>query len=510
MGCGRIKRSMQRKIPATMATQHPDNAGAPYWEKDGDGFVSTQEEIQECTSAFRDLGCQEFMWDCEGKYVDEAVVDKLFHTYHDYFKRHQLGRDVFLTFRIPNIWQEAGYSLARAMMAIHTAESFARDLKFHTPPLFEVILPMTRSADNIIHIQRTFSQLSTFTGKLFKDPSYFSYLNVLPLLERVEDLAFPRKLLDRYLVLHRREYGSKPKYLRLHIARSDPALNSGLVPAVVAGKIALSEYHRFGRDHGIEVFPAIGVGTLPFRGSLSPERISEFFREYSGIRTVYIQSAFRYDFPLPTVKAAITRLNRELPKTPVQLMPSKEIAEARRICRMFVPHYCTTVETIAPVINQIANQVPARRERKLHVGLFGYSRSVGKQRLPRAIPFTAALYSLGVPPELIGTGRGLREAQKNGIDIERYYRNFRSDLKLAGRYLNKENLARLAARHRGWKSVQEDVAYVEQYLGTELGPRSKSDRLHHHFASNVVFLWEEGLPVTSEIIQSGKLRKSLG
>ncbi len=131
--------SIKRIIPATMATQHPDNANTPYWEKGGDGFVSTREEPQECYSSFKDLGCQEFLWDWEGKYVDEAVVDRLFHTYFDYFKKHQLGKDAFLTFRIPNIWHERGYGLARAMMGILTAESFAKDLKFHTPPLFEVI-----------------------------------------------------------------------------------------------------------------------------------------------------------------------------------------------------------------------------------------------------------------------------------------------------------------------------------------------------------------------------------
>ena len=87
---------MIRKIPATMATQHPDNACAPYFERDGDGFISTYEEVAECYSAFHDLNCEEFMWDWEGKYVDEAVVDKLFHSYNDYFKKHELGKDKFL------------------------------------------------------------------------------------------------------------------------------------------------------------------------------------------------------------------------------------------------------------------------------------------------------------------------------------------------------------------------------------------------------------------------------
>lgn len=493
-----------------MATQHPDNAHAPYWEKDGDGFVSTHEETQECYCCFKDLDCQEFMWDWEGKYVDEAVVDRMFHTYYDYFKKHQLGKDKFLTFRIPNIWQEKGYSLVRAMMGILTAETFARDLKFHTPPLFEVILPMTNKANDIFHIQKTFTKLAKFKCKLFKDKCQFNYLNVLPLIENVEGFINCRKLLDDYLKLHIKEYKRKPEYLRLHIARSDPALNSGLVPAVVGGKIALSEYHRFGKDHKIKVFPAIGVGTLPFRGSLSPERIDEFLKEYSGMKTVYIQSAFRYDFDLPQVKRAIKTLNNKLQKTPIKIYNSKEIKEATEICRTFIPGYKKTVENLADTINQLSKQVPARRERKLHIGLFGYSRGIGKKRLPRAIPFTAVMYSLGVPPELVGTGRGLKKLANKDIALEKYYINFKKDIIFAGRFLNKENLAELAKTKKVWRDIIEDVEIIEKHLKIKLGPKKNSDFIHRNISSNIFYLWKSKKSITKEIIEAGKLRKSLG
>ena len=82
-----------RKIPAVMATQHPDNAAAPYWEKDGDGFVSAKEEVVEAFWLTL-IWVWMNLWDWEGKHVDEAVVER-FTEYHDYFTGHQLGKDKF-------------------------------------------------------------------------------------------------------------------------------------------------------------------------------------------------------------------------------------------------------------------------------------------------------------------------------------------------------------------------------------------------------------------------------
>ncbi|MHB1730799.1 MAG: phosphoenolpyruvate carboxylase, partial [Leptospirillum sp.] len=31
-----------------MATQHPDNASAPYWKSNGEAFISTLDELEEC------------------------------------------------------------------------------------------------------------------------------------------------------------------------------------------------------------------------------------------------------------------------------------------------------------------------------------------------------------------------------------------------------------------------------------------------------------------------------
>lgn len=493
-----------------MATQHPDNACAPYWETDGDGFVSTGEEVEECYSAFKDLGCDEYMWDWEGKYVEEAVIERLFQEHLNYFKASPLGKAKFLTFRIPNLWQEKSHGLARAMMCILTAEDTARNLGLYAPPLFEVILPMTKKASEIIHIQKLFFKLSNFTSKLFNYHSSLPKLEVMPLFEGIDDLLNCKKLLINYAKLYKNFFGKKLIYIRPHIARSDPALNSGLVAAVVAGKIALSEFYQFSRQTGIKVYPEVGVGTLPFRGSLSPERLSDFFRQYNGIKTVYIQSAFRYDFVLNKVKKAIRELNHTLPKLKPTIFSAKEINEAKIVCNVFAKEYRETVEKLAPLIYKLAVQVPRRRERKLHVGLFGYSRGVGKKRLPRAIPFTAVLYSLGVPPEFIGMGTALQKIISQKISLTKYYPTLLADLSWAARFVNKDNLEKLAKLNNCWQKVKRDILLTEKLLKIKLGPITVNEKKHQKITGKVLMAWRNKQSISNLILQSGKLRKSLG
>ena len=286
-----------RKIPATMATQHPDNASAPFWDKHKDAFVSIHKEIDEAVICFKDLEAREYMWEWEGKHEDASVIDKLLSEYHEYFSKNQLNRDKFLTFRLPNIWEEKGYSLPQAMTAILTAEDFARDLGFENRPLFEVILPMTENADQLMKMHLLFEKLANFKSKEFTsdEPDNQNSIELIPLAESVQRQQLAGKLLEDYVDKYQKHFGENPKYIRPFFARSDPALVSGMLATVIANKIALSQVYKFSKERGIPVFPISGVGSLPFRGGLSPSTIEDYIKEYPGMRTVTIQSSFRYD-----------------------------------------------------------------------------------------------------------------------------------------------------------------------------------------------------------------------
>ena len=116
------------RIPQCMSTQHPDNVNLPFFAESLE--LSGEDEVQEAYYVYSHLGCTEQMWDCEGKEVDNFVVRKLLSRYDTFFREKRLGRDVFLTLRVPNPEVET----AEAKILLETLESIPRS--FDTACLF--------------------------------------------------------------------------------------------------------------------------------------------------------------------------------------------------------------------------------------------------------------------------------------------------------------------------------------------------------------------------------------
>ena len=238
-----------RKIPATMVTQHPDHANTPYWHDKP--FITTKHEPQELFLSFSELGATEYKWDWEGKLVDESVIERIFSNYYDFFSKKQIGRDFFLTFRLPNPKVETEFRLGRAYMSILAAAGLARYLNLNHKPLFEVILPMTTSAEEMIAVQEAFRELTSLKHPLLKLDSELKHIELIPLFEDIETIANSHNILKKYLAYHKEKFGFEPEYMRPYVARSDPALNAGIVPTVLAIKIALSHYADLEKEVGI-------------------------------------------------------------------------------------------------------------------------------------------------------------------------------------------------------------------------------------------------------------------
>ena len=425
------------KIPKCMSTQHPDNVNSPFFA--GDTELGGEDEIREAYYAFSHLGCDEQMWDCEGKEVDNFVVKKLLTKYESFFREKRLGRDVFITLRVPNPTVEKG----EAKILLETLESIPRSFdaaklfyQDDTPPIFEVILPMTASPKCLDRIHRYYCDFVVGKqNKPFREGDITiaewigefkpERINVIPLFEDMEHMLDAHKITKEYL------QDKNVEYQRVFLARSDPAMNYGLVSAVILNKIALQRLQTLSEDIGVEIYPIVGIGSAPFRGNLRPQTVESVAKEYPSAHTFTVQSAFKYDNPPEEVREAIRKLQERKTGSP------HEINEERclEIIRKYSLEYQKQVIELAPVINKVARYVPSRRKRKLHIGLFGYSRNIGGVTLPRVITFTAALYSLGLPPEILG----LNALDEDDLQfIREVYVNFEDDLRDSLRYFNQD------------------------------------------------------------------------
>jgi phosphoenolpyruvate carboxylase len=196
------------------------------------------------------------------------------------------------------------------------------------------------------------------------------------------------------------------------------------------------------------------------------------------------------------------------------------------IARKFTVTYQARVEQLADLVNTISSYVPRRRERKLHIGLFGYSRRLGSVKLPRKIGFTASLYSIGIPPELLGLQALANLAETEYDALDEFYPQWKNDVEWAGNYLCWENLDMLScepivvARVTRPYNLREvitqilsDIEAVDVRIRTQIGPRTLSHRKHQNITNNtLIALAEEtgGTNVARYIIESGRLRYSLG
>lgn len=500
-----------RKIPATMASQHPDHASKPYWHSRA--FIGAQEESTECFLSFSEMGISEYKWDWEGKLVDESTLERLLSEHTNFFKKYPIGLKKFLTFRLPNHTAETEFRMGRALLTILNAAGLAKKTGLHSPPIFEAILPMVESAQQMIDTEEAFAELAHLKHPLYKlEDSQPTHLEIIPLFEKIDTIINSDTIIKEYLDLHKTKFKKTPILIRPYIARSDPALNAGLVSTVLAIKIALARYKKLEKTSKISLFPILGAAALPFRGGLTPYNTKKFIKEYAGVKTLLLQSAFRYDFPKQDAIKSIKIIEQTLQKTTALSIKNNEEKKLIEIIKIFENYYRPTIEGIAELINTISHSIPKRRDRLHHAGIFGYARHVGSVKLPRAIGFTASLYSIGIPPEIIGTGRGIREIQNNGDLklVKTYYLNIKEDLSRAGKFLNKKVLGKLAKTNAVWKDIQTDVECLETSLQIDFSPNTTEEKQHQLITTKIFNNLQNKKPISTLIEEAGILRNSLG
>jgi len=419
-----------------MSTQHPDNVFQPFFAEHS--LLSGEDEVQEAYYAYAHLGCDEQMWDAEGKEVDSFVVKKLLTQNERFFREHKLGQDLRLTVRVPNpeIEKTEGKILLETLESI--PRSFDAAQAFYggevTSPIFEVILPMTTSDESLDRIYRYYTDIVVGKGSKPVRPKDIAIsewvgefhpekIEMIPLFEDLEHMLASADILRDYLK------DKNVEYQRVFLARSDPAVNYGSIVAVLINKIALQRIHKLSLELNIPMYPILGAGSAPFRGNLRPQTVESILRGYPSVQTFTVQSSFKFDNDPALVQSAIKKLCETERKEPLEVDEEKVLDIIDRYSQC----YQGELGKLVDVINIVGNYVPRRRKRKLHIGLFGYSRTLGKKHLPRAITFTSALYSIGVPPELLGLDA---LSEEDMVVIKQVYPSIETDLQDAIRFLD--------------------------------------------------------------------------
>ena len=228
-------------------------------------------------------------------------------------------------------------------------------------------------------------------------------------------------------------------YQRVFLARSDPALNYGIVGAELMLKVALQRLDVLATELAMPIYPIVGAGSVPFRGHLTPLNVERAFAEYPSVHTYTVQSSFKYDYAPDDVRRGIQAIlgHERGEARPID----EELAKA--IIDKYAAEYQEWVRKLAPIITKSSACVPKRRDRKLHVGLFGYGRSLAGSSdvtLPRAIAFAASLYSIGIPPEILG----MTAFDKDDLAFVReVYPNLDEDLAVALSFVNETRVRSL-------------------------------------------------------------------
>ncbi len=531
-------------IPATMMTQHPDSASR---------YVPVRDEAVEAIDALTPqpigLGLEEVMVDYEGKltpYHQTAEIAL------GLLERGQVpGRDILVTPRVPSATKETAFHQLMALMSV-IESNYQLAAAGSDGAIREVIVPMVETAAELVDVRRRIQDVIELGHKEFGIPSDPDAVQVIPLIEEVPELLGAGRMLGQYLE-RAAAAGYKVSRLRIMLGRSDSAMIYGLVPSALAVKIAISDCCALGREKEIDVMPIYGGGVLPFRGHVSLENLGRLAEEYAGIRTVTVQSGLRYDCgSTATRQVAIQAHERLRGKSPLAYSAG-ERDEIAALIGLFTIPYLESFTELLPVVVPISDVIPRQRDRLARKSAVGYARAAAEPAklaaeianagvaarvaaaptleaasLPRAISFTGALYAIGLPPEFIGTGRGLatvaRELGDDGVGrLLSIYPGLKVDLAQAARFANMAT----AAMHLPGKLMSqlgEDFREVSARLGIEAGPASAEDQRYHVLLETVQPLLRQLVAgedewagevadrdlVTEWICRLGRLRGSLG
>lgn len=534
-----------QKIPVAMATQHADSASR---------HISVRQEIDEAISSFLKDGfnCDEYLVDYMGKLTPYHQIGQIVRKIHEEIDLVP-GVDVFVTPRMVSSFSEEPFRQLMTMLAIVEGINYC-SRNFNEQGITEVIQAATTTTEELRNCKTRCEDLLTLAGKHLRIKTEDMGIRIIPLFGGIaEHLTMPQ-MLNLFI----KDVNIKD-HARIFIGKSEAALLYGHLASVLSCKIAIASCKRVEGETGVEIYPILGCGALPFRGHLTPENVSNFIKEYPGVRTYTIQSGLRYDHEIKKTRSLIEKLRESVKESPLGFQ-GDELQELERMIFIFAKNYLLELSEIAEKISIIASYIPDQRERLLDVEEVAYYRELRNvesilrlcpdadvkrsimgyaytafHKPPRWVKFVASAYTCGLPPEFIGLGTALREIKEMmGVDSadrlrEKIYPSIEADVKFSSKFLDRDPNHNMLLTHRLLESIEELDNFVEMeepdnryivlsrlatsYIRDMLaGKTSKSKKLAILLQEGHVSEYLNGLSVENlgkMILDLGKMRKSL-
>jgi phosphoenolpyruvate carboxylase len=531
-----------------MATQHPDNA---------DKYITIQQEPDEAIECLlsqeeEGLGIEEIMIDFEGKLTPYHQTSQIVLGLLN--KGIIPGKDVLITPRIPNTKKEPMFRQLMSIMSLVETNILAY-ASSKDQAIIETIVPMIETGHEVIQIQERINSVIELGNKNYDIKLPLNSIRVIPLVEDVPSIVSVVDILDEYYK-DSIEKGLEIDNIRIMFARSDSAMSYGMVSSVLSLMIGISSALKWGEDNNVTVAPILGCGSLPFRGHLTENTVNEIFKTYAGVKTFTVQSGLRYDHDRDSVKMVINTLKENMKNNDKRVFSDEDIIMMKEFIGIFTKYYMRSFLKSIKTVESISSFIPKNRDRlsgnkkgleyiREIADMDGIIALVSDETLkkelseieinvecavPRAISFTASMYTLGLPPEFMGVGRALEEISnkfsKDAVDkLLEFYPMLKTDLTYAAKYVNVK-ISKGILFEEARKEYIEDFEKACQILGIESADEEiYEDELYHtllkstrpiilHLLGKQNDLFDDSVEeqkiLNDWIIKMGRIRGSLG